>query len=85
MARTMVWPGLALTALIALAGCSSGRIWLDHDTVDGATLHWYTDEATMTDAQARAATHCSQFGRRALLLDEFQDEDVTTAHFVCQA
>jgi hypothetical protein len=81
----MMWSGLALTALVALGGCSSGRIWLDHQSTDGATLHWYTREATIGDAQARAATHCSQFGKRAQLLDEFEDEDVTTAHFGCQA
>lgn len=73
---------LALVAALALSDCS-GRIWLDHASAEGATLHWYTDETTIREAQARADEHCRQFGRHAQLSDEFEDQDVTTAHFAC--
>jgi hypothetical protein len=74
---------LVAVAATGLCGCA-GRIWLDHASAQGATLHWYTREVTINEARARAATHCSGFGKRALLLDEFEDQDVTTAHFACQ-
>jgi hypothetical protein len=73
---------LAVAAALALSGCS-GRIWLDHASAGGATLHWYTDETTIRDAQARADEHCRHFGKHAQLRDEFEDQDVTTAHFAC--
>jgi hypothetical protein len=74
---------LAAVAATGLGGCA-GRIWLDHASEQGATLHWYTREATIDEARARAAAHCSDFGKRALLLDLFEDQDVTTAHFACE-
>ncbi|HUJ98000.1 MAG TPA: hypothetical protein VLV85_07120 [Stellaceae bacterium] len=74
---------LAAVAATGLCGCA-GRIWLDHASDQGATLHWYTREATIEEARARAAAHCSGFGKQALLLDEFEDQDVTTAHFACE-
>ena len=74
---------IAAVAATGLCGCA-GRIWLDHASERGATLHWYTREVTINEARARAAAHCGSFGKRALLLDEFEDQDVTTAHFACQ-
>jgi hypothetical protein len=74
---------LAASAVTGLCGCA-GRIWLDRASEQGATLHWYTREATIDEARARAAAHCSSFGKHALLLDEFEDQDVTTAHFACR-
>lgn len=71
-----------LLSALGLAGCS-GRIWLDHQSEAGATLHWYTRETTIDAAKLRAAEHCQRFGKRARLLDEFEDSDVTTAHFAC--
>jgi hypothetical protein len=73
---------LAAAAATGLCGCA-GRIWLDHASEHGATLHWYTREVTIEEARVPAAAHCSDFGKRAVLLDEFEDQDVTTAHFVC--
>jgi hypothetical protein len=73
---------LALAAALALSGCS-GRIWLDHASAEGATLHWYTEETTIREAQGKADEHCRQFDKHAQLVDEFEDQDVTTAHFAC--
>lgn len=73
-----------LALVLALAACASGRIWLDHDSPDGITLHWYTKETTIDAARAEANNHCQARGRHALLLDEFEDRDVTTAHFACR-
>jgi hypothetical protein len=74
---------LAAVAATGLCGCA-GRIWLDDASAQGATLHWYTREVTFDEATARAAAHCRNFGKRALLLDLFEDQDVTTAHFACE-
>ncbi len=74
----------ALTLALALSACASGRIWLDHDSPDGISLHWYTRETTIDDARAEATTHCQAWGKHAVLLDEFEDQDVTTAHFACR-
>lgn len=69
--------------LLALAGCA-GRVWLDQASPDGITLHWYTRDATIGIAHAEAAEHCRRFGKGAVLLDEFEDQDITTAHFACR-
>jgi hypothetical protein len=73
-----------LLGTLALAACA-GRVWLDHESDAGATLHWYTHEASISEVARRAEAHCQSFGKRALLLDEFEDQDVTTAHFACRA
>jgi hypothetical protein len=73
---------LAFAGALALSGCG-GRIWLDHASAGGTTLRWYTRETTIDDVQARAEEHCSRFDKTARLLDEFEDQDVTTAHFAC--
>ena len=72
-----------LLAALTLSACG-GRVWLDHGSDAGATLHWYTREASISEVAARAQAHCQGFGKRALLLDESEDQDVTTAHFACQ-
>lgn len=74
----------ALLLAMALAACASGRIWLDHDSPDGITLHWYTKETTIDAARAEANNHCQAWAKQAVLLDEFEDRDVTTAHFACR-
>jgi hypothetical protein len=76
------FPALLVPAFL-LAGCAD-RIWLDHESAGGITLHWYTREMTIDAATARANAHCRSFGRHASLLDEFEDQDVATAHFACR-
>lgn len=69
-----------LTAL--LAGCA-GRIWVDHEDAGSIRLHWYTKENSIDAARARAQEHCGSLGKKALLIDEFEDRDVQTAYFLC--
>jgi hypothetical protein len=69
-----------LTAL--LAGCA-GRIWVDHEDASSIRLRWYTKENSIDAALARAQEHCASFGKKALLIDEFEDRDVQTAYFLC--
>lgn len=75
------WIGVLL--LLALLGCA-GRIWRDHADADGIALHWYTREASVDIARAAAAEHCRGFGKRAELVSEFEDQDVTRATFACR-
>lgn len=74
------WSGLVL--LLALAGCS-GRIWEENATAAGIRLHWYTQENTIDNVRAEAVEHCRSFGRRAELIQEFEDQDMSTADFAC--
>jgi hypothetical protein len=83
VAAARLGPALALAGALALSGCA-GRIWLDHESGTGATLHWYTRETTIDAARARAEEHCRHLAKRAVLLDEFEDQDITTAHFACR-
>jgi hypothetical protein len=69
--------------LLTLAGCA-GRVWLDRASAAGITLHWYTREATVDIARGEALEHCRGYGKDAVLLDEFVDRDITTAHFACR-
>ena len=75
--------GFALALAAGLAACD-GRIWLDHDTPQSVELPWYTNEASIGEASARANRHCQTWGKQAVLLDEFEDQDVTTARFSCR-
>jgi len=82
------WPAAlgwaAVSALLlAPAGCA-GRLWVDRASAEGVRLHWYTREATMDIARAAAAENCRRYGKGAVLLDEFEDRDVTTANFACR-
>jgi hypothetical protein len=69
--------------VVSLAGCT-GRIWVDHQSDDGLRLRWYTDEASIDDATSRAGELCAASGRRATLVQEFEDQDVTLAEFACR-
>jgi hypothetical protein len=79
---------LCRTGLIALAsllaGCASGRIWTDESAPQGIALHWYTKEVSIDAAKAAADAHCRQAGRRAVLVREFEDQDITRAQFDCR-
>jgi hypothetical protein len=66
-----------------LAGCA-GRIWLDRQSPDGISLHWYTREASIDTAQATAQEHCRGFGKEAILVEDFEDQDITRARFACR-
>ncbi len=68
--------------LLTLLGCT-GRLWQEHADADGITLHWYTRESTMDTVRDEAIEHCSLYGKRAELLREFEDQDMTTASFAC--
>jgi hypothetical protein len=81
MGEAVRWGGVLL--LLALVGCA-GRVWRDHADADGIALHWYTREATINIARAAAAEHCSDFGKRAELVSEFEDHDITRASFACR-
>lgn len=72
---------LALAALI-VAGCAPD-LAIDRASADGATLRWLTRDASIDEAEAAAATHCQRYDKRALLIEEFEDEDVTLARFAC--
>ena len=73
---------LALSAF-CLAACSS-RIWQDEATADTVRLHWYTAEASIDEARSLADEHCRRSERRAEMVQEFDDGDITTAGFVCE-
>ena len=68
---------------VLLAGCA-GRIWTDQSTPQGLALHWYTKETTVEAATAEAETHCRNFGTHAVLLGEFEDQDITRAQYACR-
>ena len=71
-----------LLCTLALAACS-GRIWQDEATADTVRLHWYTAEASIDEARSLADEHCRRSERRAAVVQEFEDGDITTAGFVC--
>lgn len=75
--------GFTLALAAGLAACG-GRIWLDHDTPQSVELHWYTGEASIDEAGARANRHCQTWGKQGVLLEEFEDQDVTTARYACR-
>ncbi len=67
----------------ALWACG-GRIWVDRANAEGARLHWYTHEATIEEATARANEHCHSLGKQAVMAAEFEDQDITQAVFACR-
>ncbi len=73
---------LILWNVVVLAACS-GRIWQDEATADTVRLHWYTAEASIDEARSLADEHCRRSERRAEMVQEFEDGDITTAGFVC--
>src|SRR5579864_7729938 len=73
---------LILWSAFVLAACS-GRIWQDEATADTVRLHWYTAEASIDEARSLGEEHCRRSGRRAEMVQEFEDGDITTAGFVC--
>lgn len=73
----------AVAVATLLAGCAGG-IGVDHESADGVTLYWHKRDSSIDQAAAKASAHCRTFGKRAVLLDEFEDTDVTTAHFACR-
>lgn len=77
------WLVLVL-ALGGLAGCDSGRIWVDHAGPDAVSLHWYTKEASIDAAHRVADRQCAPTGHRAELLQIFADHDITRADFACR-
>ncbi len=83
--RLQGW-GAALAAggvALSVAACAA-RIWRDQASEEGMRLHWYTKEASIDDARAEAARYCKARERRAELLEEFIDADVTVARFACR-
>jgi len=68
---------------VCVAACA-GRIWRDEASPQGVRLHWYTGEASIDDARAEAARDCRAGGKRAELVEEFIDHDVTVARFACR-
>ncbi len=79
------WGAALATVGVALsvAACAA-RIWRDQASEEGMRLHWYTKEASIDDARAEAARYCNARDRRAELLEEFIDADVTVARFACR-
>lgn len=73
---------LILWSALLLAGCT-GHIWQDEASADNVRLHWYTTEASIDDALSLADAHCRRFERRARMVQEFEDGEITTAGFVC--
>src|SRR5579863_6230414 len=69
---------LILWSAFVLAACS-GRIWQDEATADTVRLHWYTAEASIDEARSLGEEHCRRSGRRAEMVQEFEDGDITTA------
>ena len=83
--RTRVQARHASTLLLAtslLVACS-GRIWQDETSADTVRLHWYTAEASIADARSLADQHCRRADKRAEMVQEFEDGDITIAGFVC--
>jgi hypothetical protein len=74
---------VALGAAFAVSACG-GRIWADREGPDGLRLHWYTQEATIEEAGARADEHCRPLGKEAVMTEEFEDQDITQAVFACR-
>jgi hypothetical protein len=74
---------LILGSAVLLASCT-GRIWQDEVSADTVRLHWYTAEASIDDARSLAEEHCRRSDRRAEMVQEFEDGDITTAGFVCE-
>jgi hypothetical protein len=74
---------LVLCGMTGLAGCAGG-IHVDRQSADEITLYWYGGSASIEDANSRASEHCATLRRRATLVREFADDDVTTAMFACQ-
>jgi hypothetical protein len=68
---------------LSVAACAA-RIWRDEATPQGVRLHWYTNEASIDDAKAEAGRYCQGWNKRAELLEEFIDDDVTVARFGCR-
>jgi spermidine/putrescine-binding protein len=81
--RRSLVPAAALTlAALAVSGCGPSFA-VDRASAEGATLRWYTLDASIDEAQATAATHCQRYDKRARLIEEFEDQDVTLARFAC--
>lgn len=79
------WPMLVAGAMgvTALSGClQEPRV--DRSGPDGIEMHWYTADSSIDAAMAEAEAYCRPLGKHALLTREFEDQDVTTAHFACR-
>jgi len=68
---------------LSVAACAA-RIWRDEATPQGVRLHWYTNEASINEARAEAARYCQAQAKRAELVEELVDDDVTVARFACR-
>ena len=75
---------LAAAGMALGAAACAAPIWRDEATPQGVRLHWYANEASIDDARAEAARYCQAQGKRAELLEEFIDDDVTVARFGCR-
>ena len=83
MGRSVRAAALLCGLALLVSGCA-GRIWVDQDNTEGIRLHWYTKEASIEDATARAREHCRPLGKEAVLEREFEDRDITEAVFACR-
>lgn len=73
---------MAIAALLMLVACAA-PIAIDRASDDGTTLRWYTRDASIGAAEATAETHCRHLDKRARMIEEFEDQDVTVARFAC--
>lgn len=75
---------LAIVCFAAgLAGCGA-VIMVDQESPQGVKLHWYNDEGSIDAATRKAERHCRRGDKQAILVEEFVDDDVTTARFECR-
>ncbi|HEX7970147.1 MAG TPA: hypothetical protein VF502_18130 [Stellaceae bacterium] len=76
--------GLAILGMAAgLAACGA-VIMVDQESPEDIKLHWYNDEGSIDAATGKAERHCQRWSKHAFLVEEFVDDDVTTARFECR-
>jgi hypothetical protein len=75
---------LGAASLAALLMACAGRIWVDTEDASGIKLHWYGSATAIDAARSRAQEHCKSLGKDAVLIDEFEDQDIKTAYFSCR-
>jgi hypothetical protein len=64
MARRGWKAALAALGLAAALTACSGRIWVDQEGPQTIRLHWYTSEASIGEATAKADRHCQDEDNR---------------------
>jgi hypothetical protein len=74
---------LGLAALLGLSGCASGPQVVEENGA-GITLRWYHWDSDIRSATMEADRRCGMHGKRAELVQESVDQDVTVARFACR-